>query len=67
MSEETQNRYRVVAMIPTEVYIDGDSIEDATASVDWLFQQYPAVDAPISSAGEARGSMEPKVLTVEQV
>lgn len=69
MSEETneKNRYRVVAMIPTEMYIEGTDAEDAYASVDWLFEQYPEVDAPVSDASDTRAPIMPRVMTIENV
>jgi hypothetical protein len=71
MSKETgnavKNRYRAVVMIPTEMYIEGVDAEDAYASIDWLFEQYPEVDAPVSDQSEARGPIMPRVMTIENV
>jgi len=67
-SKDTNNRkYRVVAMIPTEIYIDGTSPEDAYSTVDWLFEQYPGVDAPMASESEHRAPLAPRVMTIENV
>jgi len=67
-SKDTTNRkYRVVAMIPTEIYIDGSSAEDAYSTVDWLFEQYPGVDAPMASESEHRAPLAPRVMTIENV
>ena len=70
MNDENQvekNRYRVVAMIPTEMYIEGVNAEDAYASVDWLFEQYPEVDAPASDTSDNRTPIMPRVMTIENV
>lgn len=67
MSEETRSRYRVVAMIPTEMYIEADDPDDAHSSIEWLFEQYPEVDAPVSSESNNRAPMFPRIPTVEQV
>ena len=67
-SKDTNNRkYRVVAMIPTEIYIDGTSAEEAYSTVDWLFEQYPGVDAPMASESEHRAPLAPRVMTIENV
>jgi len=67
-SKDTANRkYRVVAMIPTEIYIDGTSAEEAYSTVDWLFEQYPGVDAPMASESEHRAPLAPRVMTIENV
>lgn len=63
--ESTKSRYRVVAMIPTEMYIDAEDEHDASASVDWLFEQYPGVDAPAADKSDNRMDMGPKILTIE--
>jgi len=65
--KSTKSRYRVVAMIPTEIYIDGTSAEDAYSTVDWLFEQYPGVDAPMASESEHRAPLAPRVMTIENV
>jgi hypothetical protein len=53
-------------MIPTEIYIDGTSAEDAYSTMDWLFEQYPGVDAPMASQSEKRAPMMPRVMTLEE-
>jgi len=63
--ESNKNRYRVVAMIPTEMYIDAEDEYDACGSMEWLFEQYPGVDAPSSDRGDSRMDMVPKILTIE--
>ena len=69
MSEKKQEEklYRIVSMIPTEIYISADSTEEAYESIDWLFRQYPAVDAPIASESDTRSPMMPRILTIEYV
>lgn len=66
-NEDEKKLYRIVAMIPTEMYVDADDIEEAYGSIDWLFQQYPPVDAPVSTESDRRTPMAPRILTVEYV
>ena len=63
--ESNKNRYRIVAMIPTEMYIDAENEQEACGSMQWLFEQYPGVDAPSSDKGDSRMDMGPKILTIE--
>ena len=65
--KQEKKLYRIVAMIPTEMYVDADDIEEAYGSIDWLFEQYPPVDAPVSSESDRRTPMMPRILTVEYV
>ena len=61
-------RYRIVAMLPTEMYVDGDSVEAATNTVSWLTSEYPGVEYPVSDSPtntDTRTAM-PKVLSVEE-
>jgi len=64
-NESNKNRYRIVAMIPTEMYIDAENEQEACGSMQWLFEQYPGVDAPSSDKGDNRMDMGPKILTIE--
>jgi len=66
-TEIESKKYRVVAMIPTEIYINGTSTEDAYSTMDWLFEQYPGVDAPMASESEHRAPLAPRVMTIENV
>ena len=59
-------QYRVAVLIPTEMYIDADSLEAAKASVEWLLDQYPPIDAPASTESNTRMDISPKILTVEE-
>lgn len=63
------NRFRITAMIPTEMYIDADDIVQAKSSVDWLFDQYPDVKYPasIDEDGSVTMSAIPKVIAVEEI
>ena len=64
-NDSGKSRYRVVAMIPTEMYIDAENEQEACGSMQWLFEQYPGVDAPSSDKGDSRMDMGPKILTIE--
>ena len=66
-SEEsvTKSKYRVVAMIPTEIYVDAVDEHEAQGSLEWLFEQYPEVDAPVSDTTDNRSAMMPRIMTVE--
>lgn len=44
----TGKRYRIVAMLPTEMYVDSDDIETAIETVNWLKAEYPGVEYPLS-------------------
>ena len=61
------NRFRITAMIPTEMYIDADDIVQAKSSVDWLFDQYPSVRCPVSPDSDSTMNSVAKVMTVEEV
>jgi len=65
INDSSKSRYRVVAMIPTEMYIDAENEQEACGSMQWLFEQYPGVDAPSSDKGDNRMDMAPKILTIE--
>ena len=58
-------QYRVAVLIPTEMYIDADSLEAAKTSVEWLLDQYPPIDAPASTESNTRMDIFPKIMTVE--
>lgn len=67
MTKQAKNRYRVVAMIPTEIYLDAETVDDAASMAEWLLEQYPMVDMPMSSENDTVGVVPPKVLTIENV
>jgi len=56
----TKTNYRIVAMIPTEVFIDVNDIEQANKTMEWLKQKHPSVS--LSGNGEA----EVKFLMMEE-
>jgi len=60
-------QYRVTAMLPAEIYIDAETIDDAKASVDWLFDQYPSIPCPVSSESDSTMNSIAKVMSVEEV
>jgi len=41
-------RYRIVALLPTELYVDSDDINTAIDTVNWLKSEYPGVEYPLS-------------------
>lgn len=59
-------QYRVTALIPTEMYIEADEPSMAKTSVEWLLDQYPAIDAPASTESDTRMDIAPKIMTVEE-
>jgi len=65
MTKQAKNRYRVVAMLPTEVYLDAETVDDAASMAEWLLEQYPAVDMPMSTENNIYGSASSKILTIE--
>jgi hypothetical protein len=54
-------------MLPTEIYIDAETLDDAKSSVDWLFDQYPTVPCPVSSESDSTANAVAKIMTVEEV
>jgi len=65
MAKQTKNRYRVVAMLPTEVYLDAETIDDAASMAEWLLDQYPTVDMPMSTEKNIYGAAVSKIVTIE--
>jgi hypothetical protein len=65
----SSNRYRVVALMPTEMFIEGDDIDNAIETVNWLKAEYPGVEYSASSTEDdgALVNALPIVLSVEQV
>lgn len=66
MTNETKNRYRIVAMLPTEVYLDAETIDDAASIAEWLLEQYPTVSMPMSTENDIYGAATSKVITIEK-
>jgi len=65
----SNNRYRVVALMPTEMYIEGVDIDNAVENVNWLKAEYPGIEYSISSDEDADTLVNalPVVLSVEKV
>ena len=59
-------QYRVTVMLPTEMYINAESMDEARNSIDWLLENYPQIDAPMSSATDTTMKVAPKIMTVEE-
>lgn len=63
-------QYRIVAMLPTEMYVEGESIETAIETVNWLSSEYPGVEYPmidtITEGDDGLGKAMPKILSVEE-
>lgn len=60
-------QYRVTAMLPTEIYINAETLDEAKSSIDWLFDQYPSVPCPVSPDSDSTMNSVAKVMTVEEV
>jgi len=59
-------QYRATLMLPTEMFIDADTLEEAKGSIDWLLENYPSVDAPVSSSSNSVMKVAPRILSVEE-
>lgn len=59
-------KYRITALLPTEMYVDAESEYEAKESIQWLLDQYPTIDSPISDSNEIRLPLEAKIVTVEE-
>ena len=59
-------QYRATLMLPTEMFIDANTLEEAKGSIDWLLENYPSVDAPVSSASDSVMKVAPRILSVEE-
>ena len=59
-------QYRATLMLPTEMFIDAETLEEAKGSIDWLLENYPHVDAPVSSANDSTMKIAPRILSVEE-
>ena len=59
--------YRLVVQIPSEIFINVNSLDDADKFINWLSEQYDTVCYPISSTSETRsGVAAVKCLSIEQ-
>ena len=59
--------YRLVVQIPSEIFINVNSLDDADKFINWLSEQYDTVCYPISSTNETRsGVAAVKCLSIEQ-
>jgi len=59
-------KYRLTALLPTEMFVEAEDATEAKDSIEWLFDQYPTVDAPLSDTGDSRMDISPRIMTVEQ-
>jgi len=59
-------KYRLTTLLPTEMYVEADSPSEAKDSIEWLLDQYPKVDAPLSEKGDSRMDIRPRIMTVEE-
>jgi len=58
--------YRLVVNIPSEIFINVDSLKDAEKFIGWISEQYDKVCYPISSKSETRaGVASVKCLSIE--
>lgn len=58
--------YRLVVTIPSEVFINVASLDDAEKFINWLSDQYDKVCYPISSTSETRaGVASVKCMSIE--
>jgi hypothetical protein len=60
--------YRLVVTIPSEIYIEVDSLADAETFISWVSSRYDSVAYPIASSvnnNERSGIAEVKCLSIE--
>ena len=60
--------YRLVVTIPSEIYINVDSLADAEKFISWVSSKYDSVAYPIASSvdnNERSGIAEVKCLSIE--
>ena len=58
--------YRLVVMIPSEIFIDVDSLADAQTFIDWISNQYDKVGYPMNTQPDDRsGIAQVKCLSIE--
>ena len=61
--------YRLVVTIPSEIYINVDSLADAEKFISWVSSKYDSVAYPIASSvdnSERSGVAEVKCLSIER-
>jgi len=59
--------YRLVVTIPSEIFIEVDSLADAEKFISWVSSKYDKVAYPISSKADDRaGVAEVKCLSIER-
>ena len=59
--------YRITVMIPSEIFIEVDSLADAEKFISWVSSKYDSVAYPISSKADDRaGVAEVKCLSIEK-
>jgi len=61
--------YRLVVTIPSEIYIEVDSLADAEKFISWVSSKYDSVAYPIASSvdnSERSGIAEVKCLSIER-
>lgn len=66
LSGEDSRSYRVVALLPTEMFIDADDIESASVAVSYYIDGYPSVSYPIATSSGVQGEAGAKILSVEE-
>lgn len=66
LSGEDSRSYRVVAMLPTEMYIDADDLESAEIAASYYIDGYPTVSYPMAVTADIEGNAGAKVLSVEE-
>lgn len=58
--------YRIVVQIPSEIFVEVDSLEDARTFIQWVAANYDQQAYPISSQSDDRsGIATVKVLSIE--
>jgi len=58
--------YRIVVQIPSEIFVEVDTLQDAQRFIDWVATNYDKVAYPISSEKTDRaGVAEVKVISIE--
>jgi len=58
--------YRLVVTIPSEIFIEVESLADAQTFIEWISGQYDKVDYPIKTKSDDRtGIAQVKCLSIE--
>jgi len=59
--------YRLVVAIPSEIFVDVDSLDDAHTFIEWVSDKYDKVAYPIKDQSEDRtGIAQVKCLSIEK-